>query len=166
MEEFSRFVWVNTYYNKMSFERSYIQPTQQTTGSWDMSLWELPSLYVDKRYWEFLFFSMDETMGNSTIHVFRGLIFLVWPIGTDLLYYSELFTYVFDIDMQHIVKVCKSRLPLFAVLACFSNSSFLVLLMLNYKSSSQQQIHFFWWLGCGWNGLSNVSDDWGEWLSC
>ena len=50
-------------------------------------------------------------MGNSTIHVFRGLIFLVWPIGTDLLYYLELFTYMFDIDMQHIVKVDCLYLP-------------------------------------------------------
>ena len=162
MEEFSRFVRVNTYYNKVSFERSYIHTTQQTTGSWDMSLWELSSLYVDKRYWEFLFLhgwnhgKLDNTRFSWSY--FFGLA--NWHRSTILS-----ITICLKVWHRHATH-CKSRLPLFAVFARFSNSSFLVLLMLNYKSSSQQQIHFFWWLGCGWNGVSKVSDDWGEWLSC
>ena len=48
---------------------------------------------------------------------------------------------VCDIDMQHTVNV---GCFLFAVLACFSNSGFLVLLMFNYKSASQEELRFFW----------------------
>ena len=75
-------------------------------------------------------------MGNSAIYTFF-LIFLA-------LAYIYIYTHymcVCDIDMQHTVNV---GCFLFAVLACFSNSGFLVLLMFNYKSASQEELRFFW----------------------